>query len=293
MESRLVRMFAKGMGQNSTIVLLDADKLYELDSKKREYREISLTDQRAQLQKAMNEGGKPGASAQPAPTGMDESQCEWSEPKVDVRKGGNSATIAGFPAQQMTIVARQSCTDRKSGAVCDIALSLDEWIAPGFDAGDEARAFNLAYANQMGLDTAADESMSRAQALFGRYQGAWSKVVEQMRTVKGYPVKSSFALGFGGAACKGKGDESGGTTASSSSAGASSPSALGAQIVGSLFGRKKAQAEPAATAAEPAIAGMEDLFIPVRVHSELISASHDPLPSDTFQVPSGFKKTGG
>jgi hypothetical protein len=294
MESRLVRMFARGMGQNSTIVLLDADKIYEIDAKKKQYQEISLADQRAQLQKAMTDsGGKPGAGAQPVPTGMDESQCEWSDPKVDVKKTGNTTTIAGFSAQEMTVVARQSCKDRKSGAICDVALSLDEWIAPSFDAGDEARQFNLAYAKQLGIQAAADESMSRAQALFSRYQGAWSKVMEQMREVKGYPVKSSFAFGFGGAACKDKSDESGTSASSSdSSAPAASPSALGAQIAGALFSRKKKPEAAAAPATEAGIPGMEDLFIPIRVHSELVSASHDTLPADTFQVPAGFKKAG-
>jgi hypothetical protein len=293
MESRLVRMFARGMGQNSTIVLLDADKIYEIDTKKKQYQEISLADQRAQLQKAMTDSGKPGASAQPVPTGMDESECEWSDPKVDVKKTGNTATIAGFAAQQMTVVARQSCKDRKSGAVCDVALSLDEWVAPSFEAGDEARQFNLAYAKQLGIQAAADESMSRAQALFSRYQGAWSKVMEQMREVKGYPVKSSFAFGFGGAACKDKGNESGTSASSSeSSAPAASPTALGAQIAGALFSRKKKPEAAAAPATEGAIPGMEDLFIPIRVHSELVSASQDALPADTFQVPAGFMKTG-
>ncbi|HEY4215260.1 MAG TPA: hypothetical protein VGM84_27565 [Steroidobacteraceae bacterium] len=301
MQSRLVRVFARGMGPRSDIVLLEADRVYEIDAKKKQYREISLSDQRAQLQKALSERSKTGADAQPSPTGMDESQCDWSEPKVDVKKPGNHATIATFDAQEVTIVARQSCTDRKSGAVCDVALSLDEWIAPGFDAGDEARQFNLAYAKQLGLQSPADESLSRAQALFGRYQGAWGKVMEQMRAMKGYPVKSTFALGLGGAACKDKdkGDagtaSSAGTDSSSAGSGASaaSSSGLGAQLVGALFSRKKQPEEAAAPQTQAPVSGMEDLFVPVRVHSEMVSASHDPLPPETFQVPAGFRKTGG
>jgi hypothetical protein len=289
MQSRLVRAFARGMGPTSTIVLLNADKLYEIDVKKRQYRELSLTEQREQMQKAMNANGGQGG-AQPAPTGMDESQCEWSDPKVDVRNTGNKATVAGFAAQQMTVVARQSCKDKKSGAVCDVALALDEWIAPGFDMGDEARQFNLAYAKQIGLSSAADESMSRAQMFFSRYKGAWEKVTERMREVKGYPVKSSFALGFGGAACKGQDDS--GASGTSSSGSSAPPSDLGAQIAGALFGgRKKSTAQEPAAAAQPTIPGMEDLFVPMRVQSELLSASHDALPASTFEVPAGFKKT--
>jgi hypothetical protein len=296
MQSRWVRMFARAAGPTSTIILLDADRLYEIDSKKRQYRELSLSEQRQQLQKAMaaasDEQASGGQAApQPAPTGMDESQCEWSDPKVEVKRTGRTATVAGFTAQQLTIVARQSCKDRKSSAVCDVALALDEWLAPSFDLGDEARQFNLAYAKQLGIASAADESMSRAQMFFARYQGAWSKVMEQMHEVKGYPVKSSFALGFGGPACHDQGGSDG--ASEPASAPAASPSALGAQIAGALFAHQK-KAEPASAAApEGAIPGLEDLIVPVRVDSQLLSASKESLPADTFQPPAGFRKVGG
>jgi hypothetical protein len=292
MESRLVRMFARGVGQSTDIVRLDDDKVYELNMKKKQYKESSLTERRAQLAQAA-EQARQAQEKQPAPTGLDESQCEWSDPQVDVNKTGAQATIAGFDAQQVTVVAKQSCKDRKTGAVCDIALSLDEWVAPGFVLGEEVTKFNMAYAQQMGLTNSGRDVTERAEALFGRYKGAWSKVADKMRDIKGYPVKTSFAFGVGGQQCQGD-PNAGGANQSANSGGTSAthtPGGIAGQIAGSLFGRKRKQQEAASPeAVTPAPAAMNGMVVPLRVSSELVSISKDPLSASTFEVPAGFKK---
>ena len=288
MESRLVRMFAHGAGQTSEIVRLDDDKVYELNNAKRTYTESSLTERRAQLQKALDQA-KQQQEKQPSPTGMDESECEWSDPTAEVNRTGQKATIAGFSAEQVTLVTKQSCKNRKTGAVCDVALYLDEWVAPGFDAGEEVTKYRMAYAQQMGLVNAGREVTERAEALFSRYKSAWSKVVDKMRDIKGYPVRTSFTMGFGGPQCQGGAN----TQTADSSSSSQTPGGLAGQIAGSLFNRKKKQQEAAAQPAVPATpmpAVMNGMVMPLKVTSELLSVSKDSLPSGAFDPPAGFKK---
>jgi hypothetical protein len=286
MESRLVRMFAHGAGQTSEIVRLDDDKVYELNNAKRTYTESSLTERRAQLQKAM-EQSKQQQEKQPSPTGMDESECEWSDPTAEVNRTGQKATIAGFSAEQVTLVTKQSCKNRKTGAVCDVALYLDEWVAPGFDAGEEVTKYRMAYAQQMGLVNAGREVTERAEALFSRYKSAWSKVVDKMRDIKGYPVRTSFTMGFGGPQCQG-----GANTQTADSSSSQTPGGLAGQIAGSLFNRKKKQQEAAqpAAPATPMPAVMNGMVVPLKVTSELLSVSKDSLVAGVFDPPAGFKK---
>ena len=286
MESRLVRMFARNAGQHTEIVRLDDDKVLELDVKKKTYEEVSLADRRAQLAKAM-EQQKEAQEKQPAPTGIDESQCDWSEPTVDVKKTGEKATIAGFSADHITILGKQSCKDRKTGAVCEVAVSLDQWLAPGFDNG-EMLQFQKAYAQSMGLTTDGRDVTQRAEALLGRYKGVWTKVADKLKDTKGYPVKTSFAFGIGGAQCKDASAQS--AQSGGASGGAESPSAIASQIAGSIFGRKKKAAAEQTAAATPPPVGMENMITPLRISSELISVSKDSLPASTFEVPPGFKK---
>jgi hypothetical protein len=268
--------------------------VYEINAKKKEYTETSLSARRAQLEKAA-EQSRQAQEKQPAPTGIDESQCDWSEPTAEVNKTGAKATIAGYSAEQVSVVAKQSCKDRKTGSVCDIALMLDEWLAPGFDAVEEVTKFNTAYAQQMGLTTGGRDVTERAQALFGRYKGAWAKVADKMRDIKGYPVKTSFAFGVGGAQCHGESSSGSSEQSASTSGGTASPptpGGLGGQIVGSLFGRKKQQQQeaPAATPAAPLPAGMSNMVVPIKITSELLSINKDSLSASTFEVPAGFKK---
>src|SRR5207244_4231115 len=85
------------------------------------------------------------------PMAFDDSQCDWSEPKLSVVKSGPKATFAGLSAAPVSIVAKQSCHDRRSAAVCDIALSFEEWVVPGSGGAQEALQFRTAYAEQMGM----------------------------------------------------------------------------------------------------------------------------------------------
>jgi hypothetical protein len=283
MESKLVRMFARGAGQTSEIVRLDDDKVYEINNAKKTYAESSLTERRAQLQKALDQA-KQQQEKQPSPTGMDESECEWSDPTAEVDRTGQKATIAGFSAEQVTLVTKQSCKNRKTGAVCDVALYLDEWVAPGFDAGDEVTKYRVAYAQQMGVMNGGREVTERAEALFSRYKSAWAKVVDKMRDIKGYPVKTSFAMGFGGPQCQSAGSN---TQTADSGTASPSPGGLAGQIAGSLFKRKK-KAQPEETqSATPAAPGM---IMPLKVTSELLSVSKDSLGAGAFDPPAGFKK---
>ena len=143
------------------------------------------------------------ASQQQGTSGVDESQCEWSEPKSDVIRSGEKASIAGYQAERVTVTATQSCKDKKTGQVCDFGLVFDQWVAPDFKASAEAQAYQLAFAEKMGMGTAGSRDFAeRAESMFGRYKGSWSEVATKMRDVKGYPVRLSFGLGVGGPQCE-------------------------------------------------------------------------------------------
>jgi hypothetical protein len=275
MESRLARMVAGKLGNTAEIVRLDQGKLYQLDIKERRYNEISLADQRAELEKAM-EQARDAQQQQPMP--VDESQCEWSEPVTEVTRG-SSESIAGFDAEQLRIAATQSCTDRSTGQVCDFSITLEQWLAPEFS--DEAAGFYRSYAEQMGLDASGSgEITQRAETLLGRYPGLWAEIAEEAGSVEGYPVKSSFALAIGGPQCE-QGKQSAGITAEDVG---ESVGGLGGRLAGKLFKRRKKE-EPAAAPAEDA--GMIQLLA---ISNELVAVSEEEADPAAFEVPAGFTR---
>jgi hypothetical protein len=274
MESRMVRMFARGMGPTADIILLDEDKAYELDVKKKQYREVSLAERRTRMTQAAEQASQ----AQPPIGGVDQSQCEWLEPRADVKRTGEMGNIAGFDAERITINATQSCRDRKTGSVCDFSLLLDQWVAPRFEAAGELTKFYTSYAQKMGMDAAAAQGgAQRAESMFSRYQGVWTQVAARMRDVKGYPVKSSFAMAVGGPQCQGGGGQA------AQSGDSAAPGGIAGRLAGALMNRNKpAESAPAATPS-----GLVPLLT---VHSEIISVSGESAPAGAFDVPADYEK---
>ena len=285
-ESAVMRTFAPGGGNHIEIVRLDEDKIFSLDAKKKTYTETTFAEQRAKMQQAMEQMNKGQASQQQATSGVDESECEWSDPKSEVKKTGEKALIGGFQAERVTITASQSCRNKKNGQVCDFGLALDQWYAPSFEASAETVAYQRAYAEKLGLGTASSRDFAeRAQGMFGRYKGIWTEVGTKMAqlNMKGYPVKSGFSLGVGGPQCQS-------AQQTQAQGGPQAPPSIGGALGGALGGMfKKKQQEPAQQAAPPpAMAG--GLMPLMSMSTELISISRDAVPAQAFEVPADFKK---
>jgi hypothetical protein len=277
-ESGMVRVLARGAGQNTEIVRLDQDKIYSLNPKKKTYTETTFAERRAAMQEAMQNAQKAQASQQQSASGVDEAKCEWSDPKAEVKRSGEKATLAGYDAERVIVTATQSCKDKESGQVCDFGLTVDSWYAPNFQASEETLAYQRAYAQKLGLNAASSRDFAeRAESMFGRYKAMWTEVATKMRDVKGYPVKSSFSLGVGGAQCQ---------STQESAAATGLGGALGSAL-GGVFGHKKQSAPEPTTPVAPPPTGLTPLMT---VSTELVSVNRGAVSPPSFEVPSDYKK---
>jgi hypothetical protein len=288
-----MRMFG-GSGPTAEIVLLDQDKLYQLDIKKKTFTETSLAEQKAAMQQSIEQMRDAQQPQQQSTSGIDESSCQWSEPTATVEQSGEAETIAGYRAERMTVTASQSCTDPQSGQVCSFNLILDQWLAPEFEAADEVTEYYQAYAQKLGLDVANSADFSqRLESMFGSYQGIWSEIAGKMRETEGYPLRSTVSLAMGGPQCDSSQQAQSADSASSGGIGEAVGGALGGAL-GGFLGRKRDAAQAAPEPPAPA----EDPTLPdgtvrlMSISSELVSLSHDAAAPDTFQVPPGFRNAG-
>jgi hypothetical protein len=294
MQSKLVGFLARNaLGPSAEIVLLDQGKLYHLNINKKEYTETTFEQLRGQMQKVSEQMNSSENKQQPS--AVDQSKCVWLPAKVDVAKSGERGQFAGYDAQRVTVTATQPCQDKETGAICEIALVLDQWISADFAESSEARKFYGAYVSKMGMDFSNSQDASeRAKALFGQYKGVWTEVAAKMQTVKGYPVKSSFTLGLGGAQCKDSNAQQAQTSQADSTP--QSPGGIAGAMVGKLgglFQKKKDTADAPAVQPAPAAAPVAmppgDIAL-MTVSSQLVSVSTNTVSADVFTVPAGFKK---
>lgn len=287
MDNALMRTLARGAGQSIEIVSLGEDKIWSLDPGKKTYTETTFAAQRAALQKNIESMRQAQASQQQGASGVDESSCEWLPPTSDVKRTGERQSIAGYQAEQIVVTGTQGCRDPKTSQVCQFTLTLDQWVAPDFKEADETLRFQQAYAEKLGLAAGGSRDVAeRAEAMFGRYEGIWKEIAVKMQEVKGYPVKTSFALGVGGPDCQSATDAAA-TREERPSVGGALQGALGG-LGGMLRGRRnqQEQKEEAPAAAARAPDGMVSLMT---ITSELVSVRNEPAPASLFQVPAGFR----
>lgn len=297
MNSKLVGFFARNaVGPSTDIVRLDEDKIYHLNLNKKEYTETTFEQIQADMKKLSDQMKPNQDGSQPA--AIDQSKCVWSAPRADVRRSGEKAQFAGYDAERVTVTASQSCEDKETGSICEVALILDEWTSAGFVQSDEVQRFYKAYAAKMGIDPSNSQDVTqRAKALFSQYQGIWTEIASKLQSVKGYPVKTGFTLALGGPQCKDPKANPNQTTArDDSSLAAPSAGALAGAVagkLGGLFHKKKDDADASVAQAAPAVSPVAvpdgDVAL-ITVSSQLVSVSTNSASADAFSVPADFKR---
>lgn len=291
MESRLMRAFG-GSADTIEIVRLDQEKVYQLDPKKRTYSEITFAEQRAEMERAMAQMREAQQSQQQGASGIDESQCEWSEPTTVRERSGETEEIAGHRAERNTVRATQSCTDRTTGQVCDFELTLDQWLAPGYETAREVLDYYVAYAGKMGLDTPGSRDFAeRAESMFGGYGGIWEALAGSLREAEAYPLRTRLSLAIGGPQCQNMRDARAAGEAARPGVGEVIGGALGGQL-GGLLGRKRDSAKAAESAPatqEPAATAGGDMLRLMAISAELVGVSQQAAEPGAFEVPADYK----
>lgn len=320
-QSKLMRKFAKN-ANTATIVLLGEDRMLTLMPEKQQYSEMSFQQMREQMEKAMTQmENMPNGGGLP----VNEGDCQWSEPVLDIQKTGEKQKFAGVKAQQTIITASQTCKDPTSGKICDMTWNMEYWNAKRMPGKDEAQDFQQGMAKAMGGDQMLAMAKVSTRGLLSMFKKGWDDVLLESGSMKGYPVKTVMSLEIGGENCTTAAgqpialdemwgnaanagmDAAAGTAAAHAGAEIGEQAAktmgnsVGGSIAGSAIGaagrelvsgafskfrKRKKKSEPVPQPANPA-AGTVTLF---KITTELTSISEDSVASNLFVVPSGWKK---
>jgi hypothetical protein len=290
MDSRLMRMFG-GSGKSASIIDLDREMVYELDLRKKTYTETTLAEQRAQMQTGIEQMREAQQSQQQGASGIDESECEWTEPTATTERSGESELIAGIRAERVKVVATQSCRDRRSPEqVCDFQLTLDQWLAPEADMAAEALDYYRAYAEKIGLGAVGTRDFSqRVESMFGGY-GVWGEAAKHLATAEGYPVRSAMSLAIGGPQCQGPQQAQAAERPATPGVGEVIGGAIGGTLGGMLGRGRDSAARKAAPPPEPPVAVSEDGMVRIMtISSEVVSVSNERADRALFLPPADFR----
>ena len=248
-----------------------------------------------------------------------------SPPVIDVKATDQHATLAGHDARLTQIALTQSCKSRDTGDECQYSLAMDAWLTQDQIAGvEETKAFRTAYFSKLGLDPGSEMVQQQMKQFLVAYQDSLKQLAAKSSDLKGYPLKSTVRILFGGEHCAAArqqqgagggsavGNASDAATSAAASAGASAAgaaagqaassaagnsaassilgpaaSAFGSNVVGSLFKKKSAPAPPAAA---PADSGVPAHMVQAASFTvETTSITVGPVPASQFDVPADWK----
>jgi hypothetical protein len=296
-KSRLLRALAKSANTNTVrIVRLDAEVVDEIDVANKQYSEVTFQQMRDATTKALQDAqSQPARQQQEAPSGapVDDSKCQWSPPRSELKQSGEHASIAGTDTSRATITVTTTCTDPTKGTSCDFVFVMDEWLAADVPGTAETREFWRNYARKVGLTGDVNELQGNSQAVFNRYKSGWGEAMKQAGSLKGFPLKTVAAMQFGGPQCKDDSSNTGGSNAGSSDSSSASsvptsPSAaIGSAALGLFSKMHKKDDSQQTAAAAPVAPGMVQMF---QMSTQTVAIRSDSIPAGTFEVPAGFKR---
>ncbi|HKE45658.1 MAG TPA: hypothetical protein VKB41_14100 [Steroidobacteraceae bacterium] len=270
------------------IIRLDDDRIYQVDASKKSYTEETFADVRAANARLTQQMQSQGArSAAPS----DESQCQWTPAKAEVKKTGEHATIAGVDTEHDIASVTRTCT--KGADICDFVFQFDQWLAVDMPGGTEQRAFWKEYGKRLALD--GDTSMMETQGarmMLSRFPDAWGALFKAADSLKGYPLKATMLMQFGGPHCSSGPAATPGDSGTASAAPKANPMAAMAGLLGKFKHKPAADSSPSnspdTSSSASTTPGMTDLF---RVTTTTTSISTSAVSQDKLRVPAGYAKS--
>jgi hypothetical protein len=292
-----------GNARTGEIIRLDKDLAWQLRPDKKTYLETPFPtpEERAVAQQKMQEEldkikqcQQQQQSKRPAQSRGDTSDCDLSPPKVDMRTTDEHVTIAGHDTRKSSVKMSQTCTDKKTGDVCELVYGFDVWLsADQLEGVADKSAFQRAYMTKMGLDLNGPQLKGLTQQFMAQYAGTLKEMSAKAASLKGYPLRTTFRLIMGGDHCASAQSDANDNSGGGGGGGLSGLAAnAGGKLLGGLFAKKNAagandstQGAIAANAAPPLPDGYAQV---IAFTMETTAVTTAPIAPEQFDLPAGW-----
>jgi len=194
--------------QGGEIVRLDKQLEWQLEPKKKQYleRPFPTAEQRAlaqaKLQEVMDQMKKCPMPQGTATTQSSPDTTNCSAAQIDIKPSDEHATIAGHDTHKSSVVMSQTCTDPKNGDICEMDYGFDVWLTSDQISGiDERQTFSKNYLTAQGLDASNPQLQGMVRQFMAPYADNLKQLQGKSGDLKGYPLRTTFYMAFGGPHC--------------------------------------------------------------------------------------------
>jgi hypothetical protein len=194
--SRLSTMTDSG-GQ---IIDLSEEKIYQLDSKKKNYRVMTFAQIRQQMEEAKakaekavrEEQAKQKEEPQPGQKPADNVEIDF-----EVKKTGQSRTINGFNTNQVQLIITLREKGKKLEQSGGLQITSDMWMAPSIPAMKEIADFHMEYAKKLYgpmIAGASPQDMASAMAIYPMLKPGLEKMSAEASKIQGTAILTTVTV---------------------------------------------------------------------------------------------------
>jgi hypothetical protein len=185
--------------QNGQIVDLAAEKIYELDVRRKTYKVTTFAELRQRMEEARKKAAADAAKAQEGKPAEAPPDPNAKEVEVDfsVRETGQRKTINGFDTREaiMTIALREKGKTLEQAGGLVVTSNL--WLAPRIAAMQEVVDFEIRYAKALYgpmITGASPEEMAAALALYPMLKDGLARMREEAVKLDGTAILTTTTV---------------------------------------------------------------------------------------------------
>ena len=180
-----------------TIVDLSEEKIYDIDTKKKQYTVTTFDELRRRMREAQEKAVREAEKEEPRKKEEAQKPAKEYEVDFDVKETGQKKSIAGYDAKNavVTITVREKGkTLEESGG---LVMTNDMWLGPALPQLKELYEFDLKYARQLqGPEAAAlsAEQMAAVLAMFPLVGKAMDRMQKDAGKLAGTPLATTMTF---------------------------------------------------------------------------------------------------
>jgi hypothetical protein len=175
----------------ATIVDLDQEKIYTLDTKKKTYSVMTFEEMRQKMASAMAQAKQKRAE------GGQEAPEMSASADIDVDETGRTENIEGYDCKQYLMTMDVTLSSEKEQQSATMSTTMEMWLSKDVPGVDEVQAFYVEMAKKLGTADVARQMFGQGG---GEGQGAqfsanMSKMTTEMRKLDGFALRSVMYVG--------------------------------------------------------------------------------------------------
>lgn len=188
------RMARKGE-KTGQIIDLGEEKVYTLDIGKKEYTVMTFAEFRQMMEEAKKRAADQQAKMSPQDKQTAQDAAKQLEFDVDVKKTGQSKSIAGYTAEETVLTITMHEKGKKVEESGGMVVTNSLWLAPKIAALDEMRDFMVKYAKAMNFGAMVDaQAAGPVAALLPGFGQMSEKLAAEAHKLQGSTVASTMVF---------------------------------------------------------------------------------------------------